>query len=107
MRLPLLVLLSLAACGPPDGPAASEVASPDLTVHVLGLACETCAASLTAALEALDGVEAVAVDLDERDQRADVALAPSHGVETAAVREAVTDAGFTMRHLERTTTPSP
>lgn len=106
MRLPLVVLLSLAACGPPDGPAATEVASPDLVVHVSGLACETCAASLTTALEALDGVEAVAVDLDERDQRADVALAPGHRVADAAVREAVTDAGFTMRHVERPTTPS-
>ena len=100
MRLPLLTLLFLAACGPPDE-TASVVAAPDLVVHVSGLACDKCAASLTAALETLDGVEAVAVDLDERDQRADVALAPGHRVADAAVRGVVTDAGFTMRHVER------
>lgn len=100
MRSLLLVLAAagLAACGgAPDPPP--TVAEADAVAHVSGLACERCAASLANALGDLDGVEGVAVDLDERDQRARIDLAPGSDLSEAAVREAVADAGFVFRSL--------
>ncbi len=102
MRAPLLALLvaplALTACGPSEG--TPGVPAPDLVVHVSGLACERCAAGLASALGGLDGVRDVAVDLNEGDQRARVALADGAAVTEAAVRRAVGDAGFVTRRVD-------
>jgi copper chaperone CopZ len=63
------------------------------TYSVPGVSCEHCRAAITAEVEALPGVRAVAVDLDaKRVQVEGVAL------DDAAVRAAIDDAGFDIEH---------
>ena len=61
------------------------------TLAVEGMTCQGCVRSVTRAVAAVPGVEAVTVDLEAR--RATVRFDPSR-VTTAQVRAAIEDAGF-------------
>lgn len=59
------------------------------TYAVTGMSCEHCVAAVTQAVGALDGVEAVAVDLAAGSVRVD-----GTGVSDDAVRAAVAEEGY-------------
>jgi copper chaperone len=56
---------------------------------VEGMTCEHCRSSVTAAVQQLAGVEAVEVDLANKD----VAVSGA-GLDDAAIRAAISDAGY-------------
>jgi Copper chaperone len=60
------------------------------TMKIDGMHCKNCAASVTKALEAVDGVSAAAVNLDAK--KAVVTLTAV--VDDAVLREAIDDIGF-------------
>jgi Copper chaperone len=60
------------------------------TMKIDGMHCKNCAASVTKALEAVDGVSAAAVNLDAKEAVVTLAAA----VEDAVLRDAVEDIGF-------------
>ncbi len=60
------------------------------TLNVQGMMCRHCVKHVTKALEGIDGVTNVAVDLDSNTAAADVA----DGVEDAALIDAVVEAGY-------------
>ena len=65
------------------------------TIQIEGMHCKNCAASVTKALEAVDGVTAAVVNLETKE--AVVTLTAS--VEDAALREAVDDIGFDVMSI--------
>lgn|SRR5690554_6191001 len=78
---------------------ATPVDDPDVVVHVEGLACQMCARSLTNELKKLDAIEDVEVLLED-DQRVLLTLRDGTTVQEEALREAVTNAGFSTRSVE-------
>lgn len=77
---------------------AVTIADPDVVVHVKGLACGMCARSVTNSLKKLDAVKDIQVLLED-DQRVLLTLKDGTTVSEEALREAVTDAGFTTREV--------
>lgn len=65
--------------------------------EVAGMTCEHCVASVTEELSALDGVEAVSVDL-KPGAASTVVVSASRALTGAEVRAAVEDAGYTLAH---------
>jgi copper chaperone len=65
--------------------------------EVAGMTCEHCVASVTEELSALDGVQAVAVDL-KPGAASTVVVNASRALSGAEVRAAVEDAGYTLAH---------
>ena len=65
--------------------------------EVAGMTCEHCVASITEELSALDGVEAVSVDL-KPGAASTVVVNASRALSGAEVRAAVEDAGYTLAH---------
>ncbi|MDZ7677478.1 MAG: copper ion binding protein [Acidimicrobiales bacterium] len=61
----------------------------DLTVTVQGMTCDHCVRAVTDAVTELDGVDDVAVDLDQG--RVDVT---GPNVDEPAVRDAIVEAGY-------------
>ena len=60
------------------------------TMKIEGMHCKNCAVSVTKALEAVDGVSAVAVNLDAKN----VVLTLCAAVDDAVLREVIDDIGF-------------
>ena len=92
MILPLL-FLALAASRPP--PAFAQIE--EVTVEVDGLACPFCAYGLEKNLKRIDGVEEVAIDVDQGI----ATLTPVAGkvVDVGSVPAAIQDAGFSTREI--------
>lgn len=65
--------------------------------EVAGMTCEHCVASITEELSALDGVEAVSVDL-KPGAASTVVVDASRALSGAEIRAAVEDAGYTLAH---------
>jgi copper chaperone CopZ len=65
--------------------------------EVAGMTCEHCVLSVTEELSALDGVEAVSVDL-KPGEASTVVVSASRALSGAEVRAAVEDAGYTLAH---------
>jgi len=65
------------------------------TMKIDGMHCKNCAASVTKALEAVDGVSAAVIDLTAKT--ATVTLTTP--VENAPLREAVEDIGFDVMSI--------
>lgn len=65
--------------------------------EVAGMTCEHCVMSVTEELSALDGVEAVSVDLHP-GAASTVVVSASRALTGAEVRAAVEDAGYTLAH---------
>lgn len=63
------------------------------TVHVEGMACGHCVASVTEELEALEGVETVSVDLNAGGA-SQVTIASDRKLKHEAISEAVAEAGY-------------
>lgn len=98
-----LLALSMIAAVSPQARAQkvkqSELKNPDVVLHVKGMACRMCARSMTNALEKLDAVDEVQVLLEE-DQKVLLALKEGATVSEEALREAVTNAGFSFISAE-------
>jgi copper chaperone len=65
--------------------------------EVTGMTCSHCVSSVTEELSALDGVEAVSVDL-KPGAASTVVVSASRALTGAEVRAAVEDAGYTLAH---------
>lgn len=65
--------------------------------EVAGMTCEHCVMSVTEELSALDGVEAVSVDLHP-GAASTVVVSATRALTGAEVRAAVEDAGYTLAH---------
>ncbi len=65
-----------------------------------GLACPFCAYGVETRLSAIEGVESVATDV--KSGRVVVTLAEGKTLSEEAARQAVEDAGFTLRSLKQT-----
>ena len=65
--------------------------------EVAGMTCEHCVMSVTEELSALDGVQAVSVDLHP-GAASTVVVSASRALTGAEVRAAVEDAGYTLAH---------
>ncbi|WP_415857154.1 heavy-metal-associated domain-containing protein [Sinomonas sp. G460-2] len=63
------------------------------TVHVDGMTCGHCVASVTEELEALEGVETVSVELNAGGT-SPVTIASSRKLKHEAISEAVAEAGY-------------
>lgn len=63
------------------------------TVHVDGMTCTHCIASVTEELEALDGVETVSVELNAGGT-SEVTIASNRKLKHEAISEAVAEAGY-------------
>ena len=69
-------------------------ASSSLVLDITGMHCEKCSASVTEALNKLDGVRA---EVSLQDNSASVKLSKS--VSSRAIKEAVGDRGFEVTHI--------
>jgi Cu+-exporting ATPase len=76
----------------------------DISVPIFGMSCEKCVAKVTAALQALDGVEEVAVSLDEKAGRVRVAAG---GPDRERLLQAVVEAGFKLEPPPDQPAPQP
>lgn len=65
--------------------------------EVAGMTCEHCVSSVTEELSALDGVQAVSVDLHP-GAASTVVVNATRALSGAEVRAAVEDAGYTLAH---------
>lgn len=65
------------------------------TIHVAGMTCEHCVASVTEELSELDGVENVAVDL-HAGADSPVTITSANELDPAAVRAAIEEAGYSI-----------
>jgi copper chaperone len=61
----------------------------ELTYTVPGMSCAHCVQAVSAEVEALGGVESVAVDLDTKR-----VLVHGHDLDDAAIRVAIDEAGY-------------
>ena len=67
-----------------------------LSIKIHGMSCGHCVARVEKALKQLDGVHVNRVDIGAADVTYDPALTPF-----ARIREAIDDAGYTARPVER------
>ncbi len=84
MTLMLLLLLPMA-----------NAASPVYSLKVDGLACPFCAYGIEKKLSAIDGVEKI--DVDIKEGQVIVTMADGASLSEERARQAVTEAGFTLR----------
>lgn len=98
----LLVVILAAVTVWPDAETSVQqevfAGQPDVVLHVQGMACQSCARSMTNQLKKLDAVKDVEVLLDE--QRVLVTLKEQKTVTEVVLREAVTNAGFETRRVD-------
>lgn len=92
----LFLLLTLAVLAP-QARAQDEIENPDVTIEVDGMACPFCAYGVEKKLKQLDGVEALHVQID--GGRVAIKLEEGATVTEEAIREAVADAGFSVRAI--------
>lgn len=64
-------------------------------INIEGMMCKHCQASVTKALQAIEGVEAVDVSLENKN----ATISCSEGVTDDALRKAVTDAGYEVKGI--------
>jgi copper chaperone len=76
---------------------AEHAAASSQTFSVAGMTCSHCVSSVTEELSALDGVEAVSIDL-KPGAASTVVVNASRALTGAEVRAAVEDAGYTLAH---------
>ena len=93
----LFVAVLMTAALPPQARAqdeqATEVKNPDVVLQVKGMVCEFCALNMEKQLKEIEAVNKVQVKLDE--QKVLLTLHDDQTVTEDALREAVTNAGFT------------
>jgi len=70
-------------------------------IPVSGMVCEFCVYGVKKKLQNLDGVEKVQVSLEDKQAR--IIMAPNHGADIDAIRNAITDAGFTPGNAKTVT----
>lgn len=96
--LPVLLVALLVATGlAPGAQAQDTVEMPDVTVEVDGLACPFCAYGIEKKLLKIDGVAALEVQID--DGQIQMKLDEDAEVTEEQIREAVAEAGFTVRKI--------
>lgn len=66
------------------------------TIRIEGMSCGHCSARVTKALEALEGISAVTVDLEAGT----AVIEAADTVSEAALREAIDDAGYDVLSVE-------
>ena len=76
---------------------ATEVKNPDVVLQVKGMVCEFCALNMEKQLKEIEAVNKVQVKLDE--QKVLLTLHDDQTVTEDALREAVTNAGFTTEEV--------
>jgi periplasmic mercuric ion binding protein len=92
-----LIALVFTMAAAPQTRAQDRIETPDVVVAVDGLACPFCAYGLEKKLKKLDGVEALVVDMDAGKVR--MKLKEGATLSEARIREAVSDAGFTVAEI--------
>ena len=80
-------------------PLAVTAAPEAYTLTVDGLACPFCAYGLEKHINALEGIESIEIDIDEGTIL--VTMAEGAEIDEADLRQAVNDAGFTLRKVEQ------
>ena len=80
-------------------PLAVTSAQEAYTLTVDGLACPFCAYGIEKHINALEGVESIEIDIDEGTVL--VTTADGAEIDEADLRQAVNDAGFTLRKVEQ------
>ena len=80
-------------------PLAVTAAPEAYTLTVDGLACPFCAYGIEKQLTALEGVQSIEVDINEG--LVVVTMAEGAEIDEADLRQAVNDAGFTLRKVEQ------
>ena len=80
-------------------PLAVTAAPEAYALTVDGLACPFCAYGIEKQLTSLKGVESIEVDIDEG--LVVVTMAEGAEIDEADLQQAVSDAGFTLRKVER------
>jgi len=102
--VPILFALLVAAVGPAEVVAQdnsageADIASPDATVYVDGMACPFCAYGIEKKLNSLDAVQKMEVQLEEG--RVLLSFTEGESATEDDIRQAVTNAGFTARKIE-------
>src|SRR5580704_10723105 len=81
--------------------AASSAATIEMTVN--GLVCAFCAQGIEKKLKKFPATAEVVVNLEHR--LVAVSLKEGHDIPDADLRKALTDAGYTVKSIERTDTP--
>jgi copper chaperone CopZ len=94
LDLPLASSSAGCDCCSPQAPAGPTTAAQDADYGLEGLTCGHCAASVEKAVSAVDGVDSAAVELVPGGLSR---LRVSGTVADAAVRDAVTSAGYSLR----------
>lgn len=77
-----------------EQPAATTVASTETKIHVSGMHCENCVASVTKGINELEGINSVAVTL--ADSTALVSFDPSK-VDLEEIKKAIEGRGYTVK----------
>jgi copper chaperone CopZ len=95
-RFPALALLLLAVAA-----TASTAATVEMTVN--GLVCAFCAQGIEKKLRKFPATDEVLVNLEHR--LVAVALKDGQDISDTDLRKALTDAGYTVKAIERTETP--
>ncbi len=72
-------------------------------LRVDGLACPFCAYGVERKLSSVKGVEKLTLDIDAG--HVTVTMAPGAALDEAVARQAISEAGFTLRGFERTEKP--
>ena len=67
-----------------------------LKITVEGMMCEHCANAVKSALESVDGIDSVKVDLKKKS----VKIKGNDNISDDAVKSAVADAGYTVTSIE-------
>lgn len=84
-------------------PAAAHAGSHAYRLYVDGLACPFCAYGVEKKLSRVEGVETLTLDIDAG--HVTVTMAPGRALDEAVARQAISEAGFTLRGFERTEKP--
>ncbi len=96
------ILLALAGCQKPEPkPQGVAVNSASTTIEVKTAKCESCSETITAALENVDGVEKVSVDLDDKKVHVQYVAAK---VNLATLENAIASVGYDANSTKRNET---
>jgi copper chaperone CopZ len=93
----LFVILIIAVVLSPHARAQKVIENPDVTIAVDGLACPFCAYGLEKKLKKVDGIEDLAVQMDEGQVQ--IKVREGADVTEKQIRDAVVDAGFTVTQI--------
>lgn len=78
--------------------AQDVVETPDITVHIEGLACPICAYGLEKRLKKIETVEAISIHIKDGVVR--IKLKEDATITEEKIRKAVSEAGFTVSEIE-------